>query len=104
MTRRRQLLRLQVKLMMSIDANGRKPMIRLCSYWEAQMAERAETPDSGAMTPPAPAAADVGQFDGSADPNPGGRMGMGWHLTMRDGTEYSGASEQAAAPGNSNNQ
>jgi ribonuclease HI len=53
---------------------------------------------------PAPAATDIGQFDGSADPNPDGRMGMGWHLTMRDGTEESGASEQAPAPGNSNNQ
>jgi ribonuclease HI len=49
-------------------------------------------------------APDVGQFDGSADPNPGGRMGMGWHLTLRDGQEYSGASEAPAALGNTNNQ
>ncbi len=49
-------------------------------------------------------APDIGQFDGSADPNPGGRMGMGWHVTLRDGQEYSGAAEALAAPGNTNNQ
>jgi ribonuclease HI len=47
---------------------------------------------------------DVGQFDGSADPNPGGRMGMGWHLALGDGRESTGASERPPAPGNTNNQ
>jgi hypothetical protein len=28
---------------------------------------------------------DCGWFDGSADPNPGGRLGMGWHWILRDG-------------------
>lgn len=46
---------------------------------------------------------DVGQFDGSADPNPGGRMGMGWHLTLRNGVQYRGAAEEPPAPGNTNN-
>jgi ribonuclease HI len=49
-------------------------------------------------------ARDIGQFDGSADPNPGGRMGMGWHLVMRDGREYTGQAEERPAPSNSNNQ
>ncbi len=45
----------------------------------------------------------VGQFDGSADPNPGGRMGMGWHLLLPDGQSYEGTAEAPAAPGNTNN-
>jgi ribonuclease HI len=45
----------------------------------------------------------VGQFDGSADPNPGGRMGMGWHLRPSDGQEYEGMEEAPPAPDNTNN-
>jgi ribonuclease HI len=46
---------------------------------------------------------DYGQFDGSCDPNPGGRMGCGWHFTL-DGVEHTESAEYAPAPGNSNNQ
>lgn len=46
---------------------------------------------------------DVGHFDGSADPNPNGRMGMGWHVTFADGRDVSGQDERPAALGNSNN-
>ncbi len=46
---------------------------------------------------------DVGQFDGSADPNPGGRMGMGWHFTLVNGVQYLGAAEEPPAPDNTNN-
>jgi ribonuclease HI len=48
-------------------------------------------------------AVDVGYFDGSADPNPGGRMGMGWRLVLYDGSERTGAAEAPPAPGNTNN-
>lgn len=59
--------------------------------------EQPEQPPRRA-TPP-----DVGQFDGSADPNPGGRMGMGWHLTLASGVQYIGAAEEPPARDNTNN-
>jgi ribonuclease HI len=43
------------------------------------------------------------RFDGSCDPNPGGRLGYGWVLTLADGTETTGRGEQPPAPGNTNN-
>jgi ribonuclease HI len=52
---------------------------------------------------PKETAEDLGQFDGSADPNPGGRLGWGWHLRM-DGVELPPrGGELPAAPGNTNN-
>lgn len=46
---------------------------------------------------------DFGHFDGSADPNPGGRLGWGWHLHI-DGLDHApGAGEAPPAPGNTNN-
>src|SRR5258708_19102545 len=46
---------------------------------------------------------DIAYFDGSADPNPGGRMGLGWLILYRDGSQRTGAAERAPAPGNTNN-
>jgi ribonuclease HI len=46
---------------------------------------------------------DRGWFDGSADPNPGGPIGMGW-LLRHGGEERSGSRELPAHPANSNNQ
>src|SRR5579872_1801303 len=46
---------------------------------------------------------DTAYFDGSAEPNPGGRMGMGWMIRYRDGSEQPGAAERAPAPENTNN-
>ena len=51
----------------------------------------------------APPAVDTGWFDGSADPNPGGRLGMGWHFALSDGTTLSGRDERPADPSNTNN-
>lgn len=46
---------------------------------------------------------DLGHFDGSADPNPGGRLGWGWHLRI-GGVELSPQQgELPAAPENTNN-
>ena len=46
---------------------------------------------------------DLGHFDGSADPNPGGRLGWGWHLRV-GGVELSPRQgELPAAPENTNN-
>jgi len=42
-------------------------------------------------------------FDGSAEPNPGGRMGAGWRLVYTDRPQVSGASEWPAACDNTNN-
>jgi ribonuclease HI len=42
-------------------------------------------------------------FDGSCDPNPGGRMGWGYQLVFTDGTTDIGQGEAPPAPGNSNN-
>jgi len=46
---------------------------------------------------------DTAYFDGSADPNPGGRIGTGWNIEYADGSRRSGAGERAPAPGNTNN-
>lgn len=48
-------------------------------------------------------ATDYGQFDGSADPNPGGRMGWGWHLTINGEDLPSGSGEEQPKPDNTNN-
>jgi hypothetical protein len=37
--------------------------------------------------------ADQLAFDGSAEPNPGGRMGAGWHLVYTDRPEETGSAE-----------
>src|SRR5215467_13241491 len=42
-------------------------------------------------------------FDGSAEPNPGGRMGAGWRLVYTDRPEETGSAEWHAARGNTNN-
>jgi ribonuclease HI len=42
-------------------------------------------------------------FDGSAEPNPGGRMGAGWRLVFTDRPEETGAAEWPAARDNTNN-
>jgi ribonuclease HI len=42
-------------------------------------------------------------FDGSCDPNPGGRLGFGWVLILADTTQTSGRGEQRPAHGNTNN-
>ena len=42
-------------------------------------------------------------FDGSAEPNPGGRMGAGWRLVFPDRPEETGSSEWPAARDNTNN-
>lgn len=65
----------------------------------AEAAQRKGTTDTAETSK----TVDVGQFDGSADPNPGGRMGMGWHLTLRNGVQYLGAAEEPPAPDNTNN-
>src|SRR5579884_1829879 len=64
---------------------------------ETSSSEKPDRTEQRAVTP------DVGQFDGSADPNPGGRMGMGWHLTLANGVQYVGAAEAPPAPANTNN-
>jgi ribonuclease HI len=46
---------------------------------------------------------DLLYFDGSAEPNPGGRMGAGWRLVFTDRPEETGASEWPAARDNTNN-
>lgn len=46
---------------------------------------------------------DTLHFDGSCDPNPGGRLGFGWVLDRADGSEESGRGERLPAPGNTNN-
>ena len=46
---------------------------------------------------------DSAYFDGSADPNPGGRMGLGWRILYRGGSERTGAAEHPPASGNTNN-
>ncbi len=46
---------------------------------------------------------DTAYFDGSADPNPGGRIGIGWNIAYAGGSGRSGAAERAPAPGNTNN-
>lgn len=47
---------------------------------------------------------DIGFFDGSADPNPGGRLGAGWRIQWADGRpETTGSAEWPAAPENTNN-
>ncbi|HST88008.1 MAG TPA: ribonuclease HI family protein, partial [Ktedonobacterales bacterium] len=46
---------------------------------------------------------DTAYFDGSADPNPGGRIGIGWNIEYADGSGRSGAAERAPAPDNTNN-
>jgi ribonuclease HI len=42
-------------------------------------------------------------FDGSAEPNPGGRMGAGWRLVFTDRPEETGSAEWPAARDNTNN-
>jgi ribonuclease HI len=42
-------------------------------------------------------------FDGSCEPNPGGRMGMGWVITWEDGRTTTGQAEQPATHKNTNN-
>ena len=49
------------------------------------------------------ATADQLYFDGSAEPNPGGRMGAGWRLVYTDRPEETGSSEWPAARDNTNN-
>ncbi len=46
---------------------------------------------------------DTLHFDGSCDPNPGGRLGFGWVLILADTSQTSGRGEQRPAPGNTNN-
>jgi ribonuclease HI len=46
---------------------------------------------------------DQAYFDGSAEPNPGGRMGAGWRLVYTDRPQVSGAAEWPAARDNTNN-
>ena len=40
--------------------------------------------------------ADVLNFDGSCEPNPGGRMGWGWRIIWADGTRQPGSGARAA--------
>jgi len=47
---------------------------------------------------------DTGHFDGSAEPNPGGRMGIGWVLDLADGASHDGRLTHEPHPDNSNNQ
>src|SRR5215469_14835337 len=47
--------------------------------------------------------ADQLYFDGSAEPNPGGRMGAGWRLVYTDRPEETGSAEWPAARDNTNN-
>jgi ribonuclease HI len=42
-------------------------------------------------------------FDGSAEPNPGGRMGAGWHLVFTNRPEETGSAEWPAARDKTNN-
>jgi ribonuclease HI len=42
-------------------------------------------------------------FDGSAEPNPGGRMGAGWRLVFTDRPEETGSAEWPAARDSTNN-
>ncbi len=42
-------------------------------------------------------------FDGSSDPNPGGRMGAGWRLVYGDQPEETGATRWPSARGNTSN-
>jgi ribonuclease HI len=46
---------------------------------------------------------DLGFFDGSAEPNPGGTLGLGWHLILRDGRTHEGSLQQPPHPDNTNN-
>ena len=45
---------------------------------------------------------DTLHFDGSCDPNPGGRLGFGWVLTL-DGETTTGRGEESPARSNTNN-
>ena len=47
--------------------------------------------------------ADQLSFDGSAEPNPGGRIGAGWRLVFTDRPEETGSAEWPAARDNTNN-
>ncbi len=49
------------------------------------------------------ATTDQAYFDGSAEPNPGGRMGAGWRLVYTECPEETGSSEWPAARDNTNN-
>ncbi len=46
---------------------------------------------------------DMGFFDGSCDPNPGGRMGAGWRIVWGDKPEQTGSAEWAADGANTVN-
>jgi ribonuclease HI len=46
---------------------------------------------------------DTGQFDGSADPNPGGRLGWGWHLSIGGMDLPPQGGSRPPAPQNTNN-
>jgi len=46
---------------------------------------------------------DQGFFDGSAEPNPRGGMGMGWHLILRDGRTQEGSLQEPPHDANTNN-
>jgi ribonuclease HI len=46
---------------------------------------------------------DILAFDGSCDPNPGGRMGWGYRIMSADGSSLDGRGEAGSAPTNSNN-
>ncbi|HEX6818058.1 MAG TPA: ribonuclease HI family protein [Ktedonobacterales bacterium] len=79
--------------------NDRLEPRQLWASEPADSEQRAATADGAATGD----AEDIGQFDGSADPNPGGRMGMGWHLSLRNSVQYLGADEKPPAPDNTNN-
>jgi hypothetical protein len=49
------------------------------------------------------ATADQLYFDGSSEPNPGGRMGAGWRLVFTDRPQVSGSAEWPAAQEHTNN-
>src|SRR5262249_14987234 len=46
---------------------------------------------------------DQGFFDGSTEPNPGGVLGIGWHMVLRDGATHEGSLQEPRHPGNTNN-
>lgn len=46
---------------------------------------------------------DQGFFDGSAEPNPGGVLGLGWHLIFSDGRTHEDSVHEPSDPRNTNN-
>src|SRR4051812_18704112 len=52
---------------------------------------------------PVPPISDILTFDGSCDPNPGGRLGWGWILTWADNHTTQGQAAQPPTPENTVN-